>query len=214
MVAPNAQQPPPKPPAERELDPVREVGAVAGQKNPSLKLLRDYEEMIGVPLRRLEGKDVVTLKTGMQWPWSWAPEDAGIFLSEWERHIYLVNTLLRELAFTTSPDGDTLMYERFCRPEVAQAIEKVEIMYDLPIGTIPVVPIGTFSVDLRPAPPYHKSTIFRINHWNFCGLVRNLPEDLAHQLRYMHGLWYSEGMRVFMPFDHGTQEIGEVRGAA
>ena len=197
------------PSPRRELDPETEVAIAPGP----IPLLQRYEGVIGSPLRKLPPSQQRALeKTGIPWPWSWTPEQCATFLQDWESRIYMAAPILRDLAMTKDPAGGGFLYERFCRPEIVDAIRKVQVMYDQPIGRLRPVPQGKFSVDLRLHPPNVRPTKFRINNWEFMGLVRNLPEDIRNQLAHMHSLWMEREERVMNPMDHPETNLGIVRG--
>lgn len=187
------------------------VALQPGEIDNAPKLLRDYESAVGQPLRKLA--QPVMLANTVEWPWSWSPEEAGIFLADWTSKILLVNATCRALAFTVSPDGRSLMYERFCNAELRDAIQKVEVMYDVPLGAVPPVPVGPHTIDLRRCPhvPGVRPTVFTVNHWHFFGVVKNISKELFDQLSYMHGVWYADKLRAFAGNDHEIRDLGEVR---
>lgn len=189
------------------------LSAIPDQERPSVKLLVEYEEFIGEPLRKLE-KPRILEETKAEWPWSWSPEQVTAFLSEWDRPLYVMNDLLRDLAFTSAPDGRSLMFERACKPEVRGQIDRIVEINELPIGTVPPVPEGTSTADLTQTPMFYVgpgSPIFKINSWVFSGRVRNISYSLAQQLIEIHGRWLNEWQRMFIPHDHGTQDLGVER---
>jgi len=195
----------PGPLSDRPLDPETEAAMPAGP----IPLLQRYETIVGAKLKKLPEKEALPLaRTGAPWCWSWTPEQCAMFLSDWESQIYMASPLLRDLATTRDPMGGGFMFERFCKPPIVEAIRKVQIMYDKPLGKVQTIPKGTFSVDLRPAPPGMRPTIFHINDLAFWGHVTNIPEKLRDQLAYMHGRWYQNGMDQNNPKDNPTIDLG------
>jgi hypothetical protein len=199
---------PENPQPERERQPQADYtarGAVA-------TLLRDYEDMVGNlekveprKLRRDDGKLY-------EWPWSWNPDTAVLFLSDWDSALFMAHPLLKELAVTLAPDGRRMMYERACSPKLRQAIDNALGIDEQPIGAIRPVPRGKAKADLRATPINMRPTVFTLNHWHFTGgrIHENLDPGLAMQLEEMHGKWYAEGMRVFETHDHPTTDLGIV----
>ena len=189
----------------RTLDMETEVATLPGP----VPLLQKYEGVIGIPLRKLSLSETKVLdRTGTPWPWSWSPEQAAMFMQDWESQVYMASPLLRDLALTPDPMGGGFLYERFCRPEIITAIRKIQIMYDKPLGKLRPVPKGRCSIDLRGHPPNVRPTKFRINDWEFMGVVNNIPTEIRDQLAYMHSRWYERELRVMDASDHLDVDLG------
>ena len=191
----------------RPLNPETEVAMPLGP----IPLLQRYQQTVGVPLRKLSPTDAVTLeRTGDRWHWSWSPEQVAMFLADWESQFYIASPLLRELALTKDPMGGGFIYERFCRTAIVEAIRKVQVMYDKPLGKLRPVPKGTFTVDLTSHPAGMRATKFRINDWEFFGRVTGITEKMRNTLAYMHGRWMEQGRDMMNPKDHPTTDLGRV----
>jgi hypothetical protein len=175
-----------------------------------IPLLQRYETIIGSKLRKLgEAEATVLAKTGGKWYWNWLPEQVAMFLSDWDNQVYMASPVLRDLALTQDPMGGGALFERFCRPEIIAAIKKIQVMYDKPLGKFRPVPKGTFSADLRACPPGLRPKVFSVNNWKFWGLVKDLPEDLATTLAYMHSRWMGAEMRRMDGMDHSVINVGD-----
>lgn len=195
----------------RELNPQTEAALPAGP----IPLLEQYEAVIGTRLAKLpKDKETTLERTGGKWGWSWTPQDAAMFLQSWDNQVYMASPLLRELAMTPDPSGGGFLYERFCKPPIVEAIRSIQIMYDKPLGKLRPVPRGNFSIDLRQRPPGRRPTKFRINDWEFYGLVQNIPEGIRNQLARMHSLWMERELRVNDPIDHEDVDLGAVNAPA
>jgi hypothetical protein len=195
----------------RELDPVTEVALPSGP----VPLLQKYESVIGIPLRKLKASEVKPLEqTGTPWEWSWTPDQVAMFLGDWDSQVYMASPLLKDMALTPDPMGGGFVFERFCRPDIINAIRKIQIMYTKPLGQLRPVPKGTYSIDLRKHPPGVRQKVFRINDWEFWGFVQNVPEGIRTTLAYMHSRWMAREMRVMDGADHVDDDLGAVNAPA
>jgi hypothetical protein len=109
---------------------------------PANRLLAEYEDMLG-PLRRKEEG------TPGGWPWSWSVEQVLIFVSEWDRPIYILNATLRDVAFTKVPGSQRTVVQSAAAPGLRDSIERIVGERGLSVGPATKFPAGNCEIDLR-----------------------------------------------------------------
>ncbi len=172
-----------------------------------LQLLAALEAQPGVgELKRVEPRKIGDLPN--LWPWSWEPDAVMLFMAGWDTPALLVIPKLRELAYTETPDGKALMYERACRLDVRKAISDAKVILSEPIGNIPPYPKGDCSYDTRYAPPGHKAGSITINYWHIRpGVIRGISPSFRDQIAEIHGRDVAEKVRLAQGFDHMNSTI-------